>query len=243
MTAWHAVLWGALGASSLLVGQALSGPLSGSPRATGLLMGFGAGTLISAVGFELVPEASFEDVGLGVGLALAAGALTYYLADRIVDGMGGAERQTLETSETAGSPWAMFIGALLDGVPESFVLGSTLAVGGAIDAAFLVAVFVSNVPEGVAGTASLRATGATNRRILVNWTTLVVVSALVAGAGFLLADVTPHQGIYVEAFAGGAVLTVLADSMMPEAFRHGGRAVGLLTVLGYIVAGALSVAQ
>jgi ZIP family zinc transporter len=71
----------------------------------------------------------------------------------------------------------------------------------------------------------------------------VVVSALFAGAGFLLADVTPHQGIYVEAFAGGAVLTVLADSMMPEAFSHGGRAVGLLTVLGYIVAGALSVAQ
>lgn len=243
MTAWHAVLWGALGASSLLVGHALSGPLSGSPRATGLLMGFGAGTLISAVGFELVPEASFEDVGFGVGLALAAGALTYYAADRIVDGMGGAERQSLDTADTAGSPWAMFIGALLDGVPESFVLGSTLAVGGAIDAAFLVAVFVSNVPEGVAGTASLRATGATNRRILVNWTTLVVVSALVAGAGFLLADVTPQQGIYVEAFAGGAVLTVLADSMMPQAFRFGGRAVGLLTVLGYIVAGALSVAQ
>ena len=243
MTAWHAVLWGALGASSLLVGQALSGPLSGSPRATGLLMGFGAGTLISAVGFELVPEASFEDVGFGVGLALAAGALTYYAADRIVDGMGGAHRQALETTEASGLPWAMFIGALLDGVPESFVLGSTLAVGGAIDAAFLVAVFVSNVPEGVAGTASLRATGATNRRILVNWTTLVVVSALVAGAGFLLADVTPHQGIYVEAFAGGAVLTVLADSMMPQAFQHGGRAVGLLTVLGYIVAGALSVAQ
>jgi len=76
MSTWHAVLWGALGASSLLVGQALAGPLSGSPKATGLLMGFGAGTLISAVGFELVPEASFEDVWLGVGLALGAGALT-----------------------------------------------------------------------------------------------------------------------------------------------------------------------
>jgi ZIP family zinc transporter len=243
MTAWHAVLWGALGASSLLVGQALSGPLSGSPKATGLLMGFGAGALISAVGFELAPEASFEDVGFGVGLALGGGALTYYVADRAVDGMGGADRQTLDTADAAGSPWAMFIGALLDGVPESFVLGSTLAVGGAIDAAFLAAVFVSNVPEGVAGTASLLATGATSRRIFLNWTTLVVVSALVAGAGFLLADVTPKQGIYVEAFAGGAVLTVLADSMMPEAFRHGGRAVGLLTVLGYIVAGTLSVAQ
>ena len=112
-----------------------------------------------------------------------------------------------------------------------------------VSVAFVVAVFVSNVPEGVAGTASLRATGATDRRILTNWATLVAVSSLFAGLGFLLADVTPEQGIYVEAFAGGAVLTVLADSMMPEAFRHGGRAVGLLTVLGYIVAGTLSVLQ
>jgi ZIP family zinc transporter len=243
MSVVNAMLWGALGASSLLVGQALSGPLSRSKTATGLLMGFGAGTLISAVGFELVPEASFEDVGLGVALALAAGALTYYVADRIVDGMGGADRQALDGSSEAGSPWAMFIGALLDGVPESFVLGSTIAVGGAIDAAFLAAVFVSNLPEGVAGTASLLATGASRRRVFFGWSALVVLSALVAGVGFLLADVTPKQGIYVEAFAGGAVLTVLADSMMPEAFRHGGRAVGLLTVLGYIVAGALSVAQ
>ena len=243
VTAWHALLWGAFAASSLLVGQVLSGPLSGSPRATGLLMGFGAGTLISAVGFELVPEASFEDVGIGVAFALGAGALLYYGADRLVDGMGGADRQKLADPDAAGSPWAMFIGALLDGVPESFVLGSTLAVGGAIDAAFLAAVFVSNVPEGVAGTASLRATGATDRRIFANWAALVAMSALFAALGFLLADVTPKQGIYVEAFAGGAVLTVLADSMMPEAFRHGGRAVGLLTVLGYIVAGTLSVAQ
>jgi zinc transporter, ZIP family len=157
--------------------------------------------------------------------------------------MGGADRQALDGTSEAGSPWAMFIGALLDGVPESFVLGSTVAVGGAIDAAFLAAVFVSNLPEGVAGTASLLATGASRRRVFFGWSALVVLSALVAGVGFLLADVTPKQGIYVEAFAGGAVLTVLADSMMPEAFRHGGRAVGLLTVLGYIVAGALSVAQ
>ena len=143
----------------------------------------------------------------------------------------------------AGISGDMFLGALLDGVPESFVLGSTLAVGGSIDAAFLAAVFVSNVPEGAAGTTSLRAIGASSRRVFLGWAALLVLSAVFAGLGFLLADVTPKQGIYVEAFAGGAVLTVLADSMMPEAFRHGGRAVGLLTVLGYIVAGALSVAQ
>ena len=75
-------------------------------KATGLLMGFGAGTLISAVGFELVPEASFEDVGLGVGIALGAGALTYYLADRTIDQLGGGDRPAIEATPADGSPWA-----------------------------------------------------------------------------------------------------------------------------------------
>jgi zinc transporter, ZIP family len=242
VTAWDALLWGGLASSSLFIGQALAAPLAGSRRAVGLLMGFGAGTLISAVGYQLVPEASFEH-GLRVGIAFGLGALTYYVADRIVDGNGGQDRQDLDVREDAGSPWAMFIGALLDGLPESLVLGINLAVGGTIDVAFLAAVFVSNIPQGVAGTASLRAAGATSRRVLWGWTILTVASAVIAAAGFLLADTVPHEGIYAEAFAGGAVLTMLADSMMPEAFQHGGRAVGLITVLGYLVAAALAVAQ
>src|SRR5262249_3307635 len=156
-------------------------PLAGSRKAVGLLMGFGAGTLISAVGYQLVPEASFEH-GLGVGVSFGLGAITYYVADRAVDRGGGANRQTLEASEEPGSPWAMFIGALLDGLPESFVLGITLALGGTIDVAFLAAVFVSNIPQGVAGTVSLRAAGTTGRRVLWGWTLLTIASALMAAA-------------------------------------------------------------
>ncbi len=242
MSAWNALLWGGLASSSLFLGQALARPLAGSRKAVGLLMGFGAGTLVSAVGYQLIPEASFEH-GLGVGIAAALGALTYYLADRIVDRQGGEDRQNLDLRPDTGSPWAMFLGALLDGLPESFVLGITLALGGAIDIAFLAAVFVSNIPQGLAGTTSLRAAGATNRRVTGGWATLTVASAVIAAIGFLLADSVPDEGLYAEAFAGGAVLTMLADSMMPEAFRHGGRSVGLVTVLGYLVAAGLAVAQ
>jgi ZIP family zinc transporter len=242
MSAGQAFLWGALASSSLFIGHVLAGPLGGNRKAVGLLMGFGAGTLVSAVGYQLVPEASFEH-GLGVGISFTVGALTYYVADRVVDGQGGQDRQDLDAQEGTGSPWAMFIGALLDGVPESFVLGTTLAFGGAIDLAFLGAVFVSNVPQSVAGTISLRAAGSTNRRVLWGWTFLTAASAVMAAAGFLLADNLRHEGLWAEAFAGGAVLTMLADSMMPEAFQHGGRSVGLVTVLGYLVAAALAVAQ
>ncbi len=245
MSAWYAVLWGALASSSLFIGQALADPLQDRRTPTGLLMGFGAGTMISAVGFQLVPEESFGETSraIWVGVSLSAGALTYYVADRLVDSRGGEKRQRLDTGDEPGSPWAMYIGALLDGVPESYVLGTTLAVGGSINVAFLAAVFVSNVPQGVAGTQSLRAAGATNSRVLWGWAALTAACAAVAGAGYLLSDAIAHQSTYVEAFAGGAVLTMLADSMIPEAFRYGGRAVGLLTVLGYMVAAVLAVAQ
>lgn len=242
MSVWAALAWGALASASLFIGQALAGPMARSRKAVGLLMGFGAGTLISAVGYQLVPEASFEN-GLGVGVAFALGAVTYYVADRIVDSSGGEARQDLDVRPDTGSPWAMYVGALLDGLPESFVLGITLALGGAIDVAFLAAVFVSNIPQGLAGTTSLRAAGASNRHVFWGWAILTAASGLFAAAGFLLADGVPNEGLYAEAFAGGAVLTMLADSMMPEAFQHGGRSVGLLTVLGYLVAAALAVAQ
>jgi ZIP family zinc transporter len=137
----------------------------------------------------------------------------------------------------------MFIGALLDGVPEALILGITLATGGAVNVAFLAAVFVSNIPQGLAGTTSLQDAGYANRRITVMWGALTVACGAAALAGFLLSDTVPTAGLNAEAFAGGAVLVMLADSMMPEAFEHGGRSVGLLTVLGFLVAGALTVLQ
>jgi zinc transporter, ZIP family len=143
MSAWAALLWGALASSSLFIGYALAGPLAGSSKAVALLMGFGAGTLVSAVGYQLVPEAGFKH-GPGVGISFLLGALTYYAADLMVDRRGGEDRQRLDAQQDTGSPWAMFIGALLDGLPESFVLGITLALGGAVDAAFLAAVFVEH---------------------------------------------------------------------------------------------------
>ncbi|HEY7034376.1 MAG TPA: hypothetical protein VH482_23770, partial [Thermomicrobiales bacterium] len=228
MSVWNALLWGACTSSSLYIGEAIAGPMSRDKRLTGLVMGFGAGTLISAVGYDLIPESSFEQ-GLGIGIGFLIGALTYYVADRLVDQSGGEDRQDLDAGE-GGSGAAMFVGALLDGLPEAFVLGIGLALGGGISVAFVAAVFISNIPQGVAGTTSLKAAGYTGRHVVAMWTALTVVSALAAATGFLVADSVPDQGLWFEAFAGGAVLTMLANSMMPEAFEHGGNAVGLVTV-------------
>jgi zinc transporter, ZIP family len=237
---WAAFLWGGFTSASLFIGQALAGPMAKRPRATGLVMAFGAGTLLSAVGYELIPESSL-DQGVGIGASFLLGTLVYFFANKLVNRRGGKDRQEIEGGDEGGSGMAMFLGALLDGVPESFVLGIGLALGGSISVAFVTAIFVSNIPQGIAGTTSMQAAGSTGRHVFWMWTTLTVASAVVAALGFLLADAVPDQGLYAEAFAGGAVLTMLANSMMPEAFEHGGDEAGLLTVLGYLVAGALTV--
>jgi zinc transporter, ZIP family len=242
MSVWTALFWGAISSASLYLGEALARPMRTAHHATGLVMGFGAGTLLSAVAYELVPESTLSQ-GFKVGVGVLVGALAYFVGDRLVDHGGGADRQKIGEPAPESSGAAMFVGALLDGVPESFILGATVAAGGSVSLAFVAAVFVSNIPQGVAGTTSLQAAGYSPRRIFWMWTALSVACALVAAAGFLLADHLPGGSVYAEAFAGGAVLTMLADSMMPEAFENGGDEVGLLTVLGFLVAGALTVLQ
>ena len=240
MSALAAAFWGALAALSLMLGAIVALRLRPSPRITGLVMGFGAGALLSAVAYELVPETALA--GAGVPLTVAAGALAFFAVDWLVDGRGGAERKDVDGADAAGgSGQAIFLGTLLDGVPESLVLGMGLAVGGAVSASFLVAVFVSNLPEAVGGTVALREAGTAPRAILWMWAGLVLASGAAAALGYGLVRALPGaDGTYVQAFAAGAVLTMLADTMMPEAFEHGGKTVALLTVLGFLLAGLLS---
>ncbi|WP_395657146.1 ZIP family metal transporter [Nocardioides sp.] len=225
----QALLWGLVAAGSLLVGQLLATPLGRSTRTVGLMMAFGAGTLISAVGYELIPEENLQ-LGWEIGASFLLGALIYYAGARIVDRGGSSGR-------------ALFLGALLDGIPESFILGLGLALGGSISVAFLAAVLLSNIPEGLAGTTDLRAAGVTERRVTLMWSSLAVVCGFVSLGGYLVADHITRAGELASAFAGGAVLTMLADSMVPESYERAGRVAGLLTVLGFLVAGILSALQ
>jgi ZIP family zinc transporter len=243
VSAWAAAGWGAFSAGALLIGQALARPLARRRTATGLMMGFGAGTLLAAVAYELIPESSFDEPLL-VGAGLGRGALTNLGLDRRVVRRGGSRGQDIAGEGGGGgtSGAAMFIGALLDGIPEAVVLGAGLALGGGVSVAFVVAVFASNVPEGVAGTLNLRGAGVPEPRIATMWTALTAVCAVAATVGFVVSDDLPDGGLAAQAFAAGAMVTMLADSMMPEAFEHGGRAVGLLTVVGYLVAAGLTLA-
>jgi ZIP family zinc transporter len=238
----EAFIWGAVAASSLLWGGLLAIWVPFGQRTLGLVMAFGAGVLISAVAYELVDEAfttahgSWEIAG-----GLAAGSLVFFAGDVWIDRRGGANRKSTGGKQAQGSGLAIVLGIVLDGIPESVVLGLTLLEAGSVSAALLVAVFLSNLPEAVAATAGLLQSGWRRTHILWLWVLVMLVSGLAALAGYGLFDTASQSLVaFVLAFAGGAVLTMLADTMMPEAFEHGGKLVGVVTTLGFGLAFAIS---
>jgi ZIP family zinc transporter len=221
--------WGALAASSLVLGAYVGLAFSWPPRAVGLVLAFGAGALISAVSFDLFEEAMELGRPSTVALGLAAGALTYFFLDRLV-----------ERSAPGAGP-ALALGALLDGIPEQAVLGIGLALGGEVSLGLLAAIFVSNLPEAIGASTELRASGWRPARIRRLWLGVAAVCTLAAVAGFALADAVGGEAqAAINGFAAGALLVMLVDSMIPEAARQGGRAAGLVTVLGFAVAAGLS---
>jgi ZIP family zinc transporter len=155
--------------------------------------------------------------------------------------MGGDDRKRSGGKQAQGSALAIVLGIVLDGIPESIVLGLTIVVSGSISVAFLVAVALSNVPEAIAATTGLSSGGWSGRKILGLWTLVTIVSALAALVGFIAFDsASPTAIAFVLSFAGGAILTMLADTMMPEAFEHAGPLVGLVTTIGFAVAYGIS---
>jgi ZIP family zinc transporter len=233
-----AFMWGGIAAASLLIGYALAWR-GLSKRVIGGIMAIGAGALISAIAYELVPESALG--GQKISLAFLLGALTFFGADWIIDHRGGAHRKDI-SGDQPGAGAAIFIGTLLDGIPESIILGMGLAAGDSINLAFLTAVFISNLPEGVAGTLNLASTGVPRRRIFWMWLVLALFAAVCAALGYAIVEAFPSvQGTYYKAFAAGAMLTMLAEAMMPEAYEEGGKLVGLFTVLGFLLATVLSI--
>jgi ZIP family zinc transporter len=234
--------WGTIAASSLLLGglYALWFPIH--RRALGLVMAFGAGVLISAVAFELVEDAFNTSAGSGgVAVGLLAGSIVFFGGDEMIDRLGGAQRKDAGGGQAEGSALAIVLGIVLDGIPESLVLGLTVLEAGKVSAAFLVAVFLSNLPEAIAATTGLSEAGWTKTRLIGLWVLVMLVSGLAALAGYAFLDTASDRVIaFVLSFAAGAILTMLADTMMPEAFEHGGKLVGLFTTLGFALAFGIS---
>lgn len=233
---WAAALWGLVGGSALLLGGVLALVRNWSQQVIALVMAFGSGVLISAVAFDLVAEAWPDSGALVTGLSVAAGALVFFGCDVWISGTGLPRRRRATADHAGTAALVIVAGAALDGVPESAAIGSTLIDGG-IGATFVLAVFLSNIPESLSSSAGLRAAGRSTRSILLLWTGIAVLSAVAAGLGYLLVTHSPHAVVGgIQGFAAGAVLTMVASTMLPEAHEQGGAATALLTTAGFLCA-------
>jgi ZIP family zinc transporter len=231
-------LWGLAAASTLIAG-ALIGLFGRIPRRyVALVLAFGVGALISAVAFDLAEEAFRLGGTVTVAIGLGTGALTYYAGDQLLSRRGG-KRRGARVQQVSNNGLAIVLGALLDGIPESIVLGSTLLGGASISLPFFFAVAISNVPEALTAAVDLRREGHSPGWIIGLWVVVALVSGLAAGLGFGALGEMGSSSVWVpviQAFAAGAILTMLVDTMIPEAFSDGGDLVGLATVLGFAAA-------
>jgi ZIP family zinc transporter len=229
----EAALWGLIGASSLVIGGVLAFVYDFPRRTVGLILAFGAGVLLSAVAYELVLEALDESGEVTVAAGLLIGALTFFTGDGLINQRGGAARKDM-SGEVEGEPMSIVLGTLLDGVPESFILGLAFVSGDVVSVAYIAAVFISNFPEALGASVGLRARGWSRRSVIVLWASIAAISALSAALGYLVfSEISSGNGAFVLAFAGGGVLAMLASTMIPESYREGGRLAGLATVLGF----------
>ncbi len=229
-----AVAWGALAGSSLLIGALLAVIRRWPGALIGGVLAFGAGALISGVAYDLAQEGLQQSGPLVVTVGLALGAMSFYLANRVVHRIGGRDR-----AGGAGLPLAL--GALLDGIPEQAVLGIGLTAGQGVSVALLAAIFISNLPEAIGSASDMISAGRSGRSVLGLWAAVTAVCAASTLGGFALATVAGSQvGGAINGFAAGALLVMLVDEMIPEARRKTGNWAGLVTVLGFALAAGLS---
>jgi ZIP family zinc transporter len=236
----EAFLWGALGASALLVGALLAYVTTPSAKVIAVIMALGAGLLIGSVAFELVDEALETTEVAQVGLYTLVGAAVFTLGNRYLDRRGAGDRKDAGGDQASGSPLAIVFGSVLDGVPESFVLGLTV-LQGQVSVALLVGIMLSNLPEGLASSSGLRIAGWTRSRVVKMWVLVMVVAAISAALGYAMLDpASGHTGAFAQGFAAGALLAMVTDTMLPEAYEEERTSTGALVAIGFAISLMLS---
>jgi ZIP family zinc transporter len=220
-----ALLFGLAASSALMIGAAVGVRWSAPKKVTAVLLAFASGALISALAFELFEEAFNMGGAIHSGIGLLAGAATFVLVDtaldRYISGQSGPdEREVASSGARNGVGLALLAAVTLDGVPENVALGVSL-VGGA-SLSLLAAIFFSNLPEALVSAVAMREAGTRTRTILLTWFACAVLLAGAVVLGRVTAGaLSEHVLAIALAFAGGAVLASLADTLMPEAFEHG----------------------
>lgn len=242
----QAGLWGLVAGGALVLGAAIAWAVRVPQTVVALVMAFGAGVLISALAFDLVDEAETTGGLIPTVLGFLAGALVYVAANLVLARYGARHRkrsgaEQLSESEQSGSGSAIAIGALLDGIPESVVLGISLLGGGGVGVPVLAAIIISNVPEALSSAAGMKRSGRSARYVFGVWGGIAAASGLAGMLGTLILEgASPATIAVITAVAAGAILTMVADTMIPEAFERTHIYAGPVTAIGFLCAFTIS---
>jgi zinc transporter, ZIP family len=242
----QAGFWGFVAGGALLIGAAVGYFVHVPQRIIAAIMAFGSGVLISALSFELMDEAyktgGFDSTAFG----FLTGAALYTAANWFLEKQGAKHRkrsggQQPTEQEASGSGLSIAVGALLDGIPESIVIGLSLLQGGAVSFVAVIAIFLSNIPEGLSSAAGMKKAHRGAGYIFGVWGSIAVASGIASIIGYsVFQNFSPDVVAATTAIAAGAILSMLVDTMIPEAFEVAHTFAGFITVVGFLAAFVLS---
>lgn len=219
---WNALWWGGVSGSAVLIGALLALFLRIPGKLTGFVMAFGTGVLIGAAAYELLEDSAADGGLMPTIIGFTAGALVFTVFDWLIS-----------RKEEEGGGLAIFAGTVLDAIPESIMIGASLIAGQGVSVLLVIAIFISNIPEGLSSTAGLKEDGYGKSKIILLWLGVLVISTLASGGGYLFMD---HAGGFTKAliasFAGGGIIAMVSSSMMPEAYKDSGPLTGFIAAMG-----------
>ncbi len=244
--ALQAGFWGLVAGLALVIGAALGYFLTVPKRVIAGIMAFGSGVLISALSFNLMDEAYHRGGFNATAIGFLSGAAVYTFANGLLNWQGAKHRKRSgehqpSEDDDSGSGLAIAVGALLDGIPESIVIGLSLLKGGTVSVVAVIAIFLSNLPEGLSSAAGMKKAGRSATYVFSVWGGIALLCGVSALIGY---TVFQHfsDGVIAAttAVAAGAILAMLVDTMIPEAFEEAHDFAGMITVLGFLAAFALT---
>ena len=238
---WQAILWGAVSGSAVLIGALLSLYVPIKKKVIGYIMSFGTGVLMGAATYELLGE-SVETAGLTpIIIGFLSGSIIFTIFDMIITTKGGQGRKRSNQKSGQESGLGIFLGTVMDAIPESIMIGASLLVSHSVSWLLVIAIFISNIPEGLSSTAGLKNSGYSKKKVWVLWLSVVVVATLSSLGGYVfLEGASEFTMAVIASFAGGGIIAMLASTMMPEAYEDGGPIVGFIASVGLLVSLVLS---
>ncbi|WP_456274636.1 ZIP family metal transporter [Bacillus sp. AK031] len=233
---FQAALWGGITSLSLFIGALMGIYLKIPKKIVAYIMAFGTGLIIGSATFDLLSEAQGNAYLLLITLMFLLGALIFTIFEMIIAKKGGNERKRSKKNPHGHAGLAIYVGTIMDAIPESIIIGVSFIGTQPIQWVFILAIFISNLPESLSSSIGLKMDDYSVRKILFLWGSVVVLSSLSSMLGYIFLQGASESISYlIGAFGAGGLMAMVSSTMLPEAFEQGGPVVGFISSVGIIL--------